>query len=218
MATQLILSKNDLRLLNTLSIRVRVLTLAQISNAFFGEDDCYARRRIDRLAKHGLIVPRFLVSRVSPQLEAPLVRWLPSQVAPDFESLSSRLVSRWGRLNSKSVLCYVLGVQAAKLIGGSRRNGIKHSHQASHDIALSEVFVHYVRELPDLAERWIGEDSLELLKINRAASGNAIPDAMILDQNNLPQYAVELGGIYTPSRLANLHESFSKRSIGYELW
>lgn len=218
MPAPIILSRRDHQLLDTLGFRVRLLTLSQVSRGFFGGDDRYASRRVERLSAARVLVRRSLVARSAPALDAPMVRWNPGSDAPDFASISALLIKRWGRQQTVVANVVSLGSAARKLTGRSGDVRIKHPHQVGHDLALSEVFLRYLDRAPELAGRWVGEDRLDLLTPTKRKGRQAIPDAVLQNAEGAPELAIELGGLYSPQRIEALHQSFSKQELSYEIW
>ena len=218
MPAPIILSRRDHRLLDTLGFRVRLLSLSQVSRGFFGGDDRYASRRVERLSVACVLVRRSLVVRTAPVLDAPVVRWNAGSDAPDFASISAFLIDRWQKQETAITNVVSLGTAARKLTGRSSGMRIKHPHQVGHDLALSEVFLRYLDRAPEIAGRWVGEDRLDLLTSTRGKAKQAVPDAVIQNADGAPELAIELGGLYSPARIETLHQSFAKQELSYEIW
>lgn len=170
------------------------------------------------LSDAGLLTVRELVARVTPTFTAPLLTWEPGQAAPNFGKYSFTLMSRWKRQACNATRVIFLGKVASKLIGGGHRRGLKSSLQVGHDLALTEVFIHYRSVAPQMAQYWVVEDRLLDFGVALPRRGHAVPDAMLIDEQSQPIRAIELGGLYSPERLQKLHESFSSRRLSYELW
>lgn len=218
MSTSLILSARDHTLMDCLVHRVQVLNLSQVSRAFFCEDYRYASTRVKRLTQAGLLSVQPLVTRQVPYFGEPLLSWSIGQPQPAFESLSHTLLQRWKCLPSAPTSVITLGANASSLLGIRRGAGIKRALHVGHDLALSEVYLRYLSTRPELAAQWYKEERvLHLLKPSKKARG-AIPDAVILNGRGIPALAIEMGGLYSPSRLEALHRSFAKKEIRYELW
>ena len=211
------LTQRDHKILDCLANRVRLLTTDQLSRAFFDGDDRYAKRRSNVLLKAGLLKVSSLVARISPPLDHPLYCWRPGMETPNYNHFSVLLRRRWGRQPSREASIFILGKNANNLVGGRYLGRIKNALQIGHDLALSEVFLHYLRVEPELTRSWFVED-----RINKSTlpskRGIAIPDAMLVDRSGKPIRAIELGGVYSVKRLRTLHQTFSNWGLSYELW
>ena len=84
--------------------------------------------------------------------------------------------------------------------------------QMTHDLHVSEVYLHY--RVNGLSSRhWTSEDRLP-----RDWPLRERPDATLMDEEGHPYRAVEYGGNYPPTRLAELHEGLSSIELAYEIW
>jgi len=82
----------------------------------------------------------------------------------------------------------------------------------THDLNVAELFLHYRREgLPN--HRWTSEDRLP-----RDWPIPERPDAVVRDDAGEIIRAVEYGGDYPASRLAELHAGLSRIGLSYEVW
>jgi hypothetical protein len=115
-----ILTDRDLSLCDTLAWRVRVMTISQISRAFFDGDDRYTRRRVATLVRTQLIATHSVVARVPGLFLSPLFQWEEGESSPPAGRLSARLMERWRQLPAHAVTVVTLGTRGAKLVGGTR--------------------------------------------------------------------------------------------------
>lgn len=213
-----ILTDRDRTICESLALRVRLFTVEQISRGFFGGDDRYTQRRVQRLAEIGLLRLTQLAVRSRPSLDQPLVKWSPGQETPGFQRVSSCLVRRWTYQPLQYRSLVTLGPRAE---GPSRRResiGVSAPFAAGHDLALSELYLRFISTSPERAVRWIGEAGFELYWPELVRSGGSIPDAMIQDASEKAALGIEIGGLYAPTRLSRLHATFVKQEVPYELW
>ena len=82
----------------------------------------------------------------------------------------------------------------------------------THDLNVSEIYLHYRKSgLPNRC--WISEDRLPHDWPLRER-----PDALLRNNDGQIVRAVEYGGDYPATRLAELHVGLSSIGIGYEIW
>jgi hypothetical protein len=86
-------------------------------------------------------------------------------------------------------------------------------YQASHDLGVSAVYLHYLRHRPDDAACWVGEDNARA-----AGRGNKKPDAVVLDPGSGRRLAVEFGAGYPAARLRAFHRHCERHRLPYEVW
>ena len=215
----LIITQRDQDLLSCLGIRVRSLTICQCSRGYFDGDDQNSRRRIRALSEAGLVQLRTLLVRQTPIFDAPLFRWSPGDPCPNTARLARHLGQRWGHRQTVSQQIVTLAPKTRQLYGwpGAPASARRPLH-ASHDLALGEVYLWYLQREPELAQKWYGEDSFTRFRLYPKTRGFAIPDALILKEDQRIERVIELGGYYSQQRLDRLHASFDAREQRYELW
>ena len=97
------------------------------------------------------------------------------------------------------------------LFGQGRAPSVKLT-QMTHDLHVAAVYLKY--RAGGLSSRhWISEDRLP-----RDWPLRERPDATLTDDDGLIYRAVEYGGDYPPSRLAELHEGLASIELNYEIW
>ena len=209
------LTDRERQFIQALAAKIRVLTFEQITGTWWPDSDSgrtNARRRLGELADHGLLARTRVHARPLLALSSPLCRWKPGDREPDFQSLAYRLHERW-REPLKTMTAYLATRRAAGIFGGVAEGRMKNPSQASHDIHLSGVYLHFLRTAPALAAGWVGED---VLAPSRA--GQKLPDAILHDGEGRPRLAIEFGGSYQAVRIAEFHADCAARTLPYELW
>ena len=210
------LADRDLDILRTLSLHVRLLSLKQVASAWWSEAPSAlsaARRRLALLVKSCYLRRLRFPLQPVPPLPAPVFTWRPLLPAPDYGALAWKLQTRWTEPLAPTTV-FIATEQAANLFGGRSRGRLKRSSQASHDLGLAAVYLHFRQTRPVEAAMWIGEDVLA-----RYRQGQKIPDAVIATApENKPQLVIEFGGAYDADRVREFHLDSKKRKLPYELW
>ena len=214
----LALTERDRAILEALGLRVRLFSLAQLSDGYFSGFDCAAKRRVKQLSASRLVDTQSVVTRKLPEFDVPLVRWAPGDSRPNFGQVAAKLQHRWSFLRTRTTKVVTLGKNGARLSGMPPRTRLRQPLHVAHDLALAELFVRYRSRYPEIAASWIGEDIFGTLCRDFHVAGGAVPDALIVDPEHRPTRAIEIGGVYSQRRIASLHRSLSKRELPYELW
>jgi hypothetical protein len=205
------LNSRDMEIVKALALRVRLFSLQQIVDAYFGGDEKSARRRLNSLAAASYLVRLQVLARETPQLKEPMFIWAPNQPQPYFQSLVAKLRKRWLSASTQTTTVYLSGTAAAHLYGTKAPGKLRHTFQASHDLGFAETFLVFVQTRPAEAMAWIKED------IPSKAKGQ-IPDGLILDSTGTPIRAIEYCGLYPAKRLKQFHIHCAKTRLPYELW
>ena len=209
----MILTYRDVEILHALCRAVRLFSWEQIRTWWpSGAGRRLALRRLSVLIRYGLL-RRFRVhARPGPWADRPAVAWTPGESPPDMFVVAQVLRSRWNRPPVTTTV-YVATKRAAQLLGGVARGHVGTPYQASHDLGVSAVYLHYLKHRPADAAAWIGEDFS-----GRAKRGNKRPDAVVLDAVRRRHFAVEFGAGYPPARLFAFHRHCEQNSLAYEVW
>lgn len=209
------LTARDHQIMAALVRKFRFATLDQIARAWWPHSSAaipLAARRLRKLQKLGWIDSTRVFARPVLCLNGPLIDWSPGKDAPHFQGISTRLRERWTK-PACSMRVFAASQIATQHLVGKNRRAIKNFCQASHDLHVTEVFLHYLHHRPELANKWRGEDDIAGQRRHQV-----LPDAMLMDDNGEPLCAVEFGGSYTAERLRDFHEDCSKRKLRYEVW
>ncbi len=209
------LTKRDHDVLETLTLKVRLLALSQIATTWWGTLSLPERasaKRLAELQKADLVVGERLAIHPLLLLERPLAIWQPDLPAPNFSKLEYACQSRWKEAPEPTWLYYA-SKKAAKRYGG-RGGKLKKRFQRTHDVHLSEVYLHLLRERPEDAAQWISEDDPRVSR----GKGEKTPDAFLIASDGRPVRVVDFAGAYSAKRLLAFHEDCASRRLPYELW
>lgn len=209
------LTDRQKEILQTLTLRVRFLSLHQIARTWWTPTTAGmngARRQLASLVDAGFVSKESLHAHPELQLEAPVLVWTPGNPQPHFGAVAYQLEKRWTE-NVETVPAYFATPKAAKHFGGVPGSQ-RHPYQATHDLHVSTVFLKLFVADRDTADRWCSEDRLPELKRYR----EKLPDAAIKDQEGKIVRLVEFGGSYNERRVEKLHRHCDDYSLPYELW
>ncbi len=209
----IVLSSRDRQLLETLTRRVRVVSVAQAARSFWGhttapEDN--ARRRIAALRQAGYVSQLTVLSHPELGLSAPVLTWRPQGPPPDFGTTAYGLKARWTeKPHPTSVV--IATTAAASWLGGW---GGRHPRpsEGTHDIHVAAVYLRMLRDAPARARFWQSE--AQILASSRR--GGRLPDAMIVGPKE--KTVIEFGGAYSKRKLAEFHHHCATRGLPYEIW
>ncbi len=209
----LALTSRDLDLLETLTRRVRLLTVHQVAELWWpdGNRQRPARGRLERLFAAKLIeLHRMNVHPLLP-VNAPLFAWQPGEAEPDFEQLAAHCRDRWNKPAVPMTVC-VAAPLTANLLGSTARSVPKREHR-NHDLRLASVYVAYRLRKPQLAELWLGEHALP-----KAGYRIKDPDAFLRRPNGDVLRVIESAGRYDATRVESFHDHCEANEFPYELW
>ena len=209
----LTLTHRDLDLLDALTLRVRLLTLRQVTELWWptGENQRCARRRLDALAEAQLVEIHRVNAHPLLPVTSPLFAWQPGDAEPDSEELAEKCQKRWNRPALPMTVC-VAAPLAANLMGSTAR-GVPHRDHRNHDLRLASVYVAYRQQCPQLAALWIGEHGLP-----KAGYRIRDPDAFIRRDDGKLLRVIESAGRYDVSQVQNFHDHCEANELPYELW
>lgn len=191
-----------------------MLSLEQIASAWWGESSNprrFARRRLAPLVQAGLLDEREVLAHPLLDLAAPVFAWSPGEAAPDVEAISYRLKSRWTAAPRRTPVFIATKRTLAELGGAGGKLPIL--GQETHDLHTASIYLRRLRECPEEAEAWVGEDVFAPQR-----RGQKLPDAVLLGPGGEVTLAIEFAGSYGPDRVAHFHDDCARRAIRYELW
>ncbi|MBL8826762.1 MAG: hypothetical protein JNM18_07225 [Planctomycetaceae bacterium] len=209
----LALTDRDLDLLATLTLRVRMLALVHCGELGWSDLRNLAPtvKRLERLAKAGLIESHLINARPLLPTEQPLVAWRPGDGPIDAERISQQTQARWNAA-AHPLTVYVATSRTACLYGGTVR-GLPPMERRDHELRLASVYVHYRRRLPTEAIGWISIPDLPIT--DERTKGF---DACIHDDNGRFVRIVHCAGRYGPEHVERLHQRCQAHDLPYELW
>lgn len=207
------LTERDRDLLETLTLRVRVLSLAQIGRVWWHDSlrpISLIRRRLTQLQDAGFVETFDLMAHPELPVSEALTKWTPGKPAPDFGALSWRLRSRWDQpqVNTRCVIATRL---AGHFFGGYGGRKPRRA-ETSHDLHLSAVYLRIRAHEPDRAATWISEAARK----KEAGFGEKLPDGIVFDGQQ--KTAIEFGGAYDKPKLEAFHNFCQQQSLAYEIW
>lgn len=163
-----------------------------------------------------------LIDVQSPQvLAAPLHVGVPGEPPPNYHRLSHKCERR-RVYPSVPIRVYHPTSLFGKLFGSwAGCAQVPEPAKASHNLQVSEVWLHYYRTNPEVAlTRWVPERKLQF-DYRRGRFDGPIPDGLILGKHHTT--AVEIGGRYPAAALQRHIERFSRARCEcgpwhYEIW
>jgi hypothetical protein len=199
----------------SLCFSVRLFSLEQIARTWWTQTPRETRRcrhRMLTLASQGWLQHTTVLARPLLNLVEPVFGWHPGTKDPDFVAISRELRRRW-KLPARKVEVFLASHKAAAILGGTTLGVVKHLCQATHDLHVSETFLVYRRNQPEMASLWVGEDSAVA---NRSDSKR--PDALLRNEHGEVLRVVEFGGAYKADRVQAMHEHCLQHNHPYEIW
>lgn len=211
----MIRSERDESIIETLIFKVRVLTLLMIADTWWPtarSRTIHATRRLKELVDAELLERADVLADPLLPLTQPLCTWHPGQPPPDSEAVGYALKSSWTAAPCQT-LVYVATPKAIRQYGGRGLGGFRHRLQATHDLHVAAIYLHYLKSAPDKASAWVGEDIL-----GKAGHRIKDPDAMLVGPDGKPYEVIEFGGRYDARRVREFHEHCERFGLRYELW
>ena len=206
------MKNRDEEIVRTLTNKVRVLAVQQAARVWWSDTRwgrSRAKQTLLELAIEDLLRVRRVLSRPIRRLAEPLAAWHVGSQTPDFASLV-RLLHRRAMVPAK-MLSVVFATEKSFALFSSHRVATIKLTQMTHDLHVSEVFLHYRDH--GLAEAWLSEDQLPADWPMRER-----PDAVLLNWRKTIVHAIEYGGDYPIERLLELHNGLATAELSYEIW
>jgi len=208
-------TERDKNIVRALVKKVRMMTAGQIAQAWWPQAEAsavLAARRLRLLKTHRLINRVTLPAHPMLDLAAPVITWRPGQPDPDYYAVSYQLTSRWPSEYVPTDI-YVAADSGARMFGLSAAQPVRHPDQATHDLHLSAVYLTMLRERPEVAQAWIGEEEFAPERERQK-----LPDAVVKDAAGNVRMVIEFGGKYDPVHFRAFHEDCRKRQTPYQVW
>lgn len=208
------LTTRDEGILDTLTQRVRVLSIGQIVRTWWPEQrrgEESAASRLQALADAGFIMRIVEWAHPELSLDAPALIWRPGEEVPNLGQVSYRLRSRWTGA-PRATTAFIATRLAGSTFGGNGGRRPRPS-EMTHDLHLAAVFLRLLSKQPRTAQSWISE-AAQYAK--GAGRHERLPDALVRDRNGTT--VIEFGGAYSKRKLMEFHEFCVERSLSYELW
>lgn len=213
MATKPRITERDDEILRALVLFIRYIIQSQLRAHWFDNDAANARRRMKQLQEMGYVKRVELRARALPPLEQPLIKWQPGQDTPNFSQAAYQCRSRWKLRPVKSCIAYLATESASHRYGGRMTGEVKKDMQATHDLGVTQMWLHLDINHPEWADAWRGEDLMAPTR-----RGQKLPDGFIVDQSGKTICVMEFGGSYDQQRIQEFHYDCAQRSLPYQLW
>jgi hypothetical protein len=207
------LTDRDVEILETLTLKVRLLTLPQIRRTWWPAATTpeKAVARLKELTFAGLLEPFEVLALPLLDLRAPLFRWRPGASDPDCAALASALKARWPAPPPRLTVVYVASRFAGNWLGGT--GGRLHRGQETHDLHVAAVYLYFLKHKPPMAAAWVSED-----RKGKAGFRIKDPDAFLEYPDGRPSEAVEFAAAYDQKRLGEFHAHCARNDLRYQLW
>lgn len=211
--TNFALTARDREILETLTLRIRVLSVAQIGRVWWRDSASpvsIVRRRLKQLQEAGYVEPLNLMAHPELPLTEPIVNWRPGDPAPDFGAVSWRLRSRWTQ-PLVNTTCAIATRSAGQFFGGYGGRKPRRA-ETTHDLHLSAIFLRMRTLEPSRAATWISEADRK----KDSGYGEKLPDGIVIDGQQ--KTAIEFGGAYDKPKLQEFHAFCDQQALAYEIW
>ncbi len=208
-------TERDNEILRTLTIKVHILTLSQISEIWWqacktAKDK--ARKRMREMKEARLIKSEMVLVYPMLSLDVPVFVWFCGDKEPDCDDIARKLKCRW-TASPLLTTVYSATQKAVNQFGGYIDPRQKYRDKATHDLHVSALYLQLYNEEPEIAKNWVSEDELE-----PPVKNEVLPDAVLKDEQGRIQLVIEFAGAYNAKRVRKIHEYCKNRSLGYELW
>lgn len=206
-------SDRDWEILETLTHRVRFLSVDQIARTWWrdsGHARTAARHRLKRLESEGWVRFIPILSRPEIPMAGPVCSWKPNDPEPDLAAVSYHLNTRWTE-PAAPFNAVIASSKAAAELGGKPGKPPRSSEQ-THDLHLSAVYLFKREHAPNEAKHWVIED---LFPREMRGLRKKIPDAMIWGRR---KKVIEWGGEYSKRKLEALFSFIRHRNHALEIW
>lgn len=203
----------DLDIVETLTRRVRLLTIEQIARIWWPARGTIrvVRRRLKHLIDGRLLQRTVVNAHPSLPVTAPLAAWHPGDTLPDLEHVSVKARKRWTEAAVPTDVYFATRL-AANLFGSGAGRLPDFNHR-DHDLLFGQVYALYRTSRTDEAGMWIGEDAL-----SKAGYRIKDPDAFLVNAAGQRLRVIESTGRYNVRQVESFHEYCADRELSYELW
>ncbi|MFT4556160.1 MAG: hypothetical protein ACI92S_001500 [Planctomycetaceae bacterium] len=211
--TTIALTQRDTELLEALTLRIRVLSIDQISRTWWPDSATAetANRRVRQLVDAGYLSRVSLMAHPETPVHEAVCVWTQDDVVPDFGAVAWRLNSRWLEplINTD---CVIATRFAGRFFGGYGGRKPRRA-ETTHDLHLSAVFLQMRTNQPRRSASWSSEEERK----KAAGHGEKLPDAIVSDGKC--KTAIELGGkSYDREKLEGFHKFCVEQNLSYEIW
>jgi hypothetical protein len=209
------MTDRDREILETLTLRVRMLSVAQVARTFWSNGaigEANSRRRLSQLDDAGLVHRLTVMARPELNLTEPLIDWRPGLEAPALGQVAYKLKRRWTE-PVRSTAVVIATARAASQLGGTGGRRPRAS-EITHDLHMATVYL-LARTDHARSRRWISEAAYSK---RWGKAGERVPDAALLSSRGGRKKLIEVGGAYPKRKLEGFHRFCEDQELGYELW
>jgi hypothetical protein len=204
------MNDRDRLTLHNLAIAVRFLSVQQLARL----RDCSnqtAFRLAKRLVANGWAKHVRLLAQPI-EICGPLAQWKPGFASPNAALISRAANSRYRNVPMQEVEAVTATNRTLRHFGLDSRTPLKRFQQ-THDLGLSETFVHFWRRWPRLTHRcWIGEDCYR----SSRGRGEKVEDAQLRSPHTGETLlVVEFTGKYKATRVTQFIEDVVARKLPF---
>jgi hypothetical protein len=211
------LTRRDEEVVDTLTRRVRCLSMEQIASSWWANRKSalsQSRARVRALEQAGWLERLIAFAKHGLDLRSPVTSWTPGQPIPDFGKIAQFLKTRFATAAVATPIV-VATATAAKRRGGHGGRRPRRS-EVTHDLGLASVYLQLLQTQPERAKHWVSEATL-VAGDGGEGRGQKLPDALIRMPNG-SETVIEFGGEYDRHKLALFHADCAERRRSYELW
>ena len=203
------MTERDLDIIETLTCRVRVMTLSQIATLWWEGDAILASEALNQLVATGSIERTETYSQYEMTSEC-LFRWIPSDAKPAFDEI---IDTHYARQRSQKVAgeIYTATRFAANLFA-SEFTTFPSPEERPEQIRMAEAYVAHRSSRSTEASFWFNCRAGE-----PDASNQTKPEVLIVDAEASPTRAVSLLS-RSVQRFQATHRYCQHEGISYELW
>ena len=207
------LTERDRDILETLTLRVPMLSLAMVLELWWPDrsSDERARRRLAELDTSGWI-SRYVVNahpRSYPRTS--LIAWRPGMPVPDLAHVTEICRNRWSRPAVPTDV--IVATPLAASLHGSTARKLPSPEHRDRLLHLGSVYVMWRQSRPWLAHHWVGRDAL-----SRNGFRMKDPDAVIHGDSGEVAHVIQAAGRCGPDWIERFHWSCAEWGASYELW
>lgn len=207
------LTPRDIDLLETLTLRVRILCIEQLLAIYWpGYPASHAaRRRVESLVRTGWIQRHVISTHPAIAVERPLFRWVPGQRGPDVATIVHAAQARWSS-PARLAEVFVASPRTACMIGSIARRLPPPEHR-ERELHVGTIYSHYRTQTPELAAFWVGKHGLP-----KPGYGQRVPDALLRDSGGRILHIIQSAGRYGTAQVSRFHDYCESNDLSYELW
>jgi len=213
----LALTARDDEILDTLTLRIRILTLEQVVRTWwpgYAHGRQAALRRLRELESEGMIQLFEMIAHPELPLEAPVVAWRPRDPEPDFDKVAYQLAARW----TLPPIRHTALIATRKM--GNHYGGWGGRHprptEQTHDLHMAALYLLKRAGNPAVPRYWLSEEKLrERRKGEKHTGRQHLPDAIVARPKRT---AIEFGGAYKVEKLRSFHYYCQGIGLPYEMW